>query len=232
MIRIVVLMETEQDRRYFETLLQTRSGLKVMGMGKDGYDAIQLSKNHQPDIALVDENLPLFERGRIISAMLFWSRETRIIMITANPEGTGLTVLQAISAGAAGYFSKSSNMDAILGGIGTVMQGGCMMPPELIALAYRTFPGSMMDWREMYAKGRAEPLWISRMSRQELRLLTCIGRGLSNAEISAALELRTGTIRNYLSAIYSKTGMRSRTEVALFAKQMGFAGPEQDGRGA
>jgi DNA-binding NarL/FixJ family response regulator len=160
--------------------------------------------------------------------MLFWARETRIIMMAANAGGTSATVLRAISAGAAGYFGRLADREAIFRGIALVMQGGSMMSPETAALAFRSFP---------HPKGRLEasgttstipnrtaPARAPHMNRQELRLLSCIGRGLSGSEISRTLQLTEGTIRNYLSSIYSKTGMRNRAEVALFARQVGLSG--------
>jgi DNA-binding NarL/FixJ family response regulator len=228
MIRVVILMETEQDRKYFESLLGSRAGYKVVGVGGDAYDAIRLMQSRKPDIALLDEGSPLFDRGRIVPSLLFWSPETKVIILSPNLKGAGAAMLQALSAGAAGYFGKSPG-DMIFAGIALVMQGWSVINPATAALAFRNYSGQQVPSRGRRKPAEAEPAarMSARMSRQELRLLACVGRGLSSGEISRTLKLSQGTVRNYLSSIYTKTGMHNRIEAALLAQYLGLPNLER-----
>ncbi|MDR1909960.1 MAG: response regulator transcription factor [Spirochaetaceae bacterium] len=225
MVRIVVLMETERDRKYFETLLSSRSGYKVVGVGQDGYHAIRLMQRHKPDIVLVDEKTPLFDRGKSITSLLFWSPQTKIILLTSNLKRSGAAKRQDIKAGTRGYFDDLPG-DMIFAGINLVMQGWSVINPNTMELAFRGF-SEMPVFAEKGPQKRAGSDLVARMSRQELRLLACIGQGLSRGELSQTLKLSHGTIRNYLSSIYTKTGVRNRTEAALFARQLGLPSLER-----
>jgi DNA-binding NarL/FixJ family response regulator len=221
MVRVVVLMETHKDREYFHALLSSRSGYVVVGTGKDGFEAIRLVQAHQPDIALVDEQLPFFELGKVVRSILFWSRETKVIIITSSAEAVSPRVPQAISAGASGHLGMSFDGDVIISGISLVMHGINMMRPEIAALVFKSLPSPPPIGKMPIAVREGKP--VPRMNTQELRLLSCVGQGLSCREMSVVLNLKVGTVRNYLSALYSKTGLRNRTEAGIFAHKIGLS---------
>jgi DNA-binding NarL/FixJ family response regulator len=171
----------------------------------------------QPDIVLLDESLPVVDGTEITPTLKYRSPKTGIIILTAFQEN--IHVLKAINYGASGYLMKNTLQEKFIAGIKTVYNGGCLMSPETAAKAFRMFSDAGKNHPALYLSPRQEkpfPLY-SNLSKQESQVMTCVGRGLSNKEISEYLRLKEGTIRNYISAIFEKTGMKNRTQVALYA---------------
>jgi DNA-binding NarL/FixJ family response regulator len=216
----------------------------VSGVGRDGYDAMQAGRLFQPDIALVGDDTPLLDCSEIVLALKRWSPKTKVIVLTGSCDNQ--LVLKAIGNGAAGYLFKNKDAD-IIPGIKLVYDGGSLMSPEVAARAFTMSPlfRKLSPWPEApinLPAGREERQLFHKeqsltdlkralqITRKQLELLVCIGQGFSNKEIAAMLQLKNGTIRNYISILLRKTGRRNRTEMAIFAYQFGLVDDEQSGK--
>ncbi|GHU97482.1 DNA-binding response regulator [Spirochaetia bacterium] len=223
MIRIVVVAENRTELDTIQRYLSCQGDFELVGCGADGYDAIHLVAAKKPDIALLDEQLPMLDGAETTLSLKRWSPKTRVIILTFNPEN--LRVLRAISNGAAGYISKNSGLDVFRTGIRIAHQGCALMTREIAAKAFSLFPVIQDEpprVRKPIPPSRKSAILPINISRQELRLITCIGQGLSNKEIAASLQLSSGTIRNNISVILQKTGLRNRTQVAIYAYTIGL----------
>ena len=223
MIRIVVVAENRTELDAIQQYLSRQSDFELVGCGVDGYDAIHLVAAKKPDIALLDEQLPMLDGAETTLSLKRWSPKTRVIILTFNPEN--LRVLRAIGNGAAGYIPKNAALEVFRTGILIAHQGCTLMTREIAAKAFGLFPAIHDEPPRM--RKPATQSWKTailpiNISRQELRLITCIGQGLSNKEIAASLQLSSGTIRNNISVILQKTGLRNRTQVAIYAYTIGL----------
>ncbi|MDL2229272.1 response regulator transcription factor [Treponema sp. OttesenSCG-928-L16] len=218
MIRIVIVDDHEMVRDSLRILLSAQEDFEVVGLGKDGYDAIRLVDMLKPDVVLLDIRIPIIDGSEVAGTLKYKSPSSVIIMLTSFDDDE--YVIRSIRNGASGYLLKSSNIEELSKAIRTVYGGGSVMTPEIATKAFRLFS-------EM-AKGKNIPKTNagytdtdrqipSNISRTEFQIISFIGQGLSNKEIADRLELREGTIRNYISSILQKTNLRDRTQVAIFA---------------
>jgi DNA-binding NarL/FixJ family response regulator len=211
MIRIIIADEEEGIWKNFTDILRCWPEFEISGQARDGYDLIRLVNAIQPEIALVDEKFPFLDGVELISALNHRSPNTNVIILTRTPLAPA--VLNAIGHGAAGYLMKNAQPTQIIAGIKFVHSGGSLISRDV---AVKVFSKDFEPRKDGKTKNTAK------MTRQELRLIACIGRGLSNKEIAQSLKLQNGTIRNYISAILQKTGFKNRTEVAIYAHNMGI----------
>ena len=233
MIRVVVVDDQDLVRDSLRILLSAQEDLEVVGLGKDGYDALKLVESLKPDVVLLDIRMPIMDGVEATAMLKKKSPDTAIIILTTFDDDE--YVLKAIRNGASGYLLKSGGMDELAQAIRTVHAGGSLMTPEIATKAFRLFSELAREkGRPSAAESTANGVVASEgalpldLSRTELQIMALIGSGRANKEVAADMELSEGTVRNYISGILQKTGLRDRTQVAIFAVRNGMAGG--DGR--
>ncbi|MDR2741892.1 MAG: response regulator transcription factor [Treponema sp.] len=228
MIRIVIISGKDSERYTIQKIVDSQFDISVVGQGRDGYDALKIVPRLKPDIVLLDETLPMVDgivNGvEIIPVLMHRSSKTRIIILTASFH-ENLRVLKAISYGASGYLLKNTRQEKIIAGIKTVYNEGCLMTPEIAAKAFRMFPNVSRNTPK--ASFFSTPMEMSfssypNLSKQELQIVVYITKGLSNKEIGKYLALKEGTVRNYITSILEKTGLKNRTQIAVYAYNTGL----------
>ncbi|HCM25196.1 MAG TPA: DNA-binding response regulator [Treponema sp.] len=226
MIRVAVVDDQELVRDSLRILLSAQADLEVVGIGKDGYDALKLVDSLKPDVVLLDIRMPIMDGVEATAMLKKRSPGTSIIILTTFDDDE--YVLKAIKNGASGYLLKSADMDELAEAIRTVHAGGSLMTPEIATKAFRLFSELAREKGSPAGGPRrvvpAEGSLPSDLSRTELQIMALIGSGRANKEVAADLELSEGTVRNYISAILQKTGLRDRTQLAIFAVRNGMAG--------
>jgi DNA-binding NarL/FixJ family response regulator len=216
MVRIVIVSDKNTERGRIRAFLAAQPDFKIVGEGQDGYDLLRLISDLKPDIALVDECLPLLNGTDAIPALKCRSPETGVVILASHSENH--LVLKAINDGASGCLLKDADQDRFVAGVRTVYNGGSLMTPEIVLKAYTMFR-NMRDISPL-------PAPFADLPRIELQVTKCIARGLSNKEIAAKLFLKEGTVRNYITAVFQRTGLKNRTQVALQAREAGFRAEE------
>jgi DNA-binding NarL/FixJ family response regulator len=219
-IKIVIIDAYEHYRLYLNPLLSRVADFKIVGIGKDGYDAIQLTNSRKPDIILLDINLPLIGGTKVIPLLKLHSPATRVIIYTTVDDDE--YVKSAIINGVSAYLLKDDQYN-LIEGIRTVYTGNNFMAPHITTKAFRILSALAKDQRRgscrLNEKNEISP---SRISRMEFRITAYVGQGFSNKEIAKTLRLKEGTVRNYISSILQKTGLRNRTQVAIYALSNGI----------
>jgi DNA-binding NarL/FixJ family response regulator len=217
MIRVMIVSEHAALRARIAGVLNQWPDFDVSSRGRDSYDALCSARACPPHVALVDEDPSLLDCPGLVAALRRRSPATRVIVLASSTESRA--VLRSVAAGAAGALLKGRD-DDIVPAVVWVHRGGVLMDPGAVSRAFRDAPAG---------KPPALPERMPGITRAELELLARVGRGLSDKEIAAELRLKHGTVRNRVSALLRKTGLKSRTEIALFALRAGVLGGEAGG---
>jgi DNA-binding NarL/FixJ family response regulator len=213
MIRIVIVSQSTALWKQIQAMLPYNLDFTIVGYGKDDYAGLHLIEQEQPDIALLDTALPFSTAPELLPLIRRRSPQTRTIILRSSHEDD--LVLRAIGSGAAGHLPKRVDEAVYAAGIRFVDGGGSLMSPEMIEQAYTQYPPLAVKLRMERQGNTYEP--PNNLLSKELWLIALVGLGLANHEIAELLGFKTGTVRNQVSELLRKLGLRSRTELAIYA---------------
>ena len=212
-IRVVVADDHPLFRQGVINSLQSSADIRVVGEAADADSAIDLVREHLPDIVLLDVTMP-GDGINAARAIATSCPATRIIMLTVSEDEDDL--MAAMKAGARGYVLKGVSADELANVVKSVDSGEVYVAP---GLAFGLL-------REMGKPRPASP--ISELSSREQQVLELVASGLSNQEIGLRLGLAEKTIKHYMTNVLTKLQVRSRVEAALLAARLGI-GPDEPG---
>ena len=222
MIRVGVVDDHALVREGLCALLRHASDIEVVLEASDGAEALARVAREKPDVLLLDLRMPGMDGLETLRRLRQRGDETKVLVLTTFDDDAAL--LQAAGLGARGYLLKDVSLDILLSAIREVAAGGSAVRPAITsriidALRLREPPGGSPSTapRTSAEKGRAALLFTNR----EIEVLRLMAGGLSNKEIARALTLAEGTVKNHVSIILSKLGVRDRTRAVLKAVEEG-----------
>jgi DNA-binding NarL/FixJ family response regulator len=213
-IRLLLVDDQKLMREGLRTLLELEPDLKVVGEAEDGEAALGAYAIHQPDVTLMDIRMPGMDGVEATWRLRERWPQARIIILTTFDDDE--YVFEGLRAGALGYLLKDVSGQELAEAIRTVAAGGALIEPSVARKVVAEFARLAPPARAPEA-GLAEPL--SEREREVLRLLAL---GLSNREIATRLSLAPGTVKNYVTNILQKLGVRDRTQAAVRARELGL----------
>jgi DNA-binding NarL/FixJ family response regulator len=221
MVRIIIIMKWEQDLRRISTVIDSHTDLRVMGTGTDSYQAIKLAETKQPDIAIIDYQL---DHGGMEIIALIKRRSPHTAIILVSPYEDEKHASDALTRGVAGYLVGKSDMDILVGIIYIVHAGGSYVSHRIVVRVFQILP-QLYRYQEFYqgllsrvnARVPGDYRSPGVLSRTERRLIRMVGQGKNTREIGEILNLKPGTVRNYISALMHKIGIHSRQQIIFFA---------------
>lgn len=203
MVRIMIVDDHEVVRFGLKNLLMRQPGWEVVDEAGSVAEAVQRAGESLPDVVVMDIRL---NDGSGIDAcrrIVKQHPEIKVLMLTSFAEDDLL--FNAISAGAVGYVLKQVGNDDLIRAIETIAQGGSLLDPNVT--------GQVLARLRQATRSEA----FNDLTDQELKVLVLIARGKTNKEIAAHLHLGEGTVRNYVSSIFSKLGLSNRAEATGYA---------------
>lgn len=200
-IRIIVIDDQAVVRQGFVSLINTVPDMAVVAEGTNGQQAVELYREHQPDIVLMDLRMPVMGGVEAIKAIKREFPAARLIVLTTFDGDED--IYRSLQAGAQGYLLKDMFFEELEDAIRTVRAGG------------RRIPG-------VVAERLAERVGGSDLTARELEVLGQIVRGRSNKEIAAAFRISEATVKSHINSILSKLGVADRTQAATTALQRGI----------
>lgn len=216
MIRLLIAEDQELIRQSLEIMLTNKPGLKIVGTAANGREAIELAQTLIPDVILLDIRMPEVDGVQCIEIIKEKRPEIKIIVLTTFDDDE--YVFNALKHGASGYLLKGISLEELIAAIKTVVKGGALINPNIASKVCKFF--SQMAHADFRIK--VDETLLDELGQLELKIVKLIGMGLSNKEITYKLKLKEGTVRNYISNILSKLGLRDRTQIAIFAVQTGL----------
>jgi DNA-binding NarL/FixJ family response regulator len=208
MIRLLLVDDQEMFRQGLAALLALEDDLEVVGQAGDGAAAIALAETLQPDIILMDVQMPICDgvmATRAIHQRYPW---IRVLVLTTFDQDE--YIWQSLQAGALGYLLKSTPSKQVAAAVRTLNQGYSQLGPTIA-------PKLFAQLNSLPLPPNAESQ--QRFSDRELEILHLLGQGKTNQEIAQILHLAHGTVKNHISRILSELDVSDRTQAALWAKQ-------------
>lgn len=202
-MKIIVVDDDKIVAVSLKTILEATGRIEVAALGNSGEEAIELYRIHHPDVVLMDirmDGMTGIDAGRII---LSEDKSAKILYLTTFSDDE--YIKNALEIGAKGYILKQ-DFEGIAPAIETVMGGQTVFGEAVV---------SHMQ-KQMTREPKAHDGSLYGLNEKEMQLIALVAEGLSNKEISSDLYLSEGTVRNYLSTILEKLGLRDRTQLAVF----------------
>ena len=209
-IRLALIDDQTLVRQGIRGLLELSEVVEVVAEADDGDQAVELVREHRPDVVLMDMRMPRLNGAEAIRAMLAAGLDTPVIILTTFDDHE--QVLEGIRAGAKGYLLKDVSLENLIRAIESVAAGETMIQP---AITEALLKGLSRQAPEFEASDMPEPL-----TPRETEVLRLMAGGYSNKEISQALSKSEGTIKNHVSNILAKLGVRDRTRAVLKAIEL------------
>ena len=206
-IQVFLLDDHEIVRRGVKDLLEAESDITVIGEAGTASSALARIPALRPDVAVLDVRLPDGNGVSVCREIRSRMPEVACLMLTSFGDDEAL--FDAIMAGAAGYVLKQIRGTDLVGAVRTVASGRSLLDPEA---------ASRVMARMRDQSRRSDPL--AALTGQERKILELIGEGLTNRQIGERLFLAEKTVKNYVSHLLAKLGMRRRTQAAILATEL------------
>lgn len=216
-IAVLIVDDHPLFRQGLRDVLATESDLKVVGEAEDGEQALAAVSELQPDVVIMDINIPTLNGIQATQRLKSDWPEIGVIILTAYDDDE--QVCHAIRAGASAYYPKDVSPDNLIDSIRLVNQGKFVIGRQVLDTE------GIETWlKEAIARFGAErgDTQLSPLSPREMEILQTITQGLSNKEIAYTLGISHQTVKNHITSILRKLDVEDRTQAAVFALKRGW----------
>lgn len=210
MIRVMLVDDQNLVRKGVRSLLELSEEIEVIAEASDGAEAIRTIPGVNPDVVLLDMRMPGKSGLDVLQQLSSEDSLPPTIILTTFDDDE--LVLAGIKAGARGYLLKDVSLEELVGALKTVASGGSMVKP---AVSQRLLKGLQNMHTDFSSLDRPDPL-----TGRETEILRLMAGGYSNKEIANSLGVAEGTVKNHVSNILSKMGVRDRTRAVLKAFEL------------
>jgi two-component system, NarL family, nitrate/nitrite response regulator NarL len=207
-VRVIVADDHPLFREGIERAVRQRPELELVGTAADGREALELIRDAQPDAAVLDLKLPELDGLQVLNAVTRDGLPTQVLILSASADPE--IVYRAVEAGAAGYFTKESDREAILDAIAAVARGETVVEPRLQT--------SIFGQIRLHAAREERPL----LSVREREVLALMADGLSAPQIAERLIVALPTVKTHQARIYEKLAVSDRAAAVATAMRGGI----------
>jgi NarL family two-component system response regulator LiaR len=210
-MKVIICDDQAIVRDGLDLLLRLEKDMQVVGLARDGAEALEMVEKTKPDLVLMDLKMPGMNGVEATRQIRALHPDTKILVLTTFDDDEW--VFDAIRAGASGYLLKDTPREKVVEAMRGTLAGKSFVDP-LVA-------GKILD---QVASRQEQPqtLISDKLSRREIDVLRLIARGFSNSDIAASLHLSEGTVRNHVSSIFNKLDISDRAQAAIIAIRHGL----------
>jgi DNA-binding NarL/FixJ family response regulator len=213
-IKILLVDDQPLFREGLRTLLSVHSDFEIVGEAGNGLEAVNLARSHRPSVVLMDLQMPVLDGVAATNRLHEEYPQCRVIVLTTFDDDE--MVFDGLRAGAVGYLLKDAPSEKLAEAIRVAARGETFLQPSVAAKVVAEF-ARLTRKTTAHSNSFSEPL-----SERELEILRLIASGASNREIADTLFLAEGTVKNHVTNILGKLGVRDRTQAAIKAKDIGL----------
>jgi DNA-binding NarL/FixJ family response regulator len=211
-IRVLVADDEQLVRAGLRMIIEAAEAIDVVGEAVDGADAVAKVRSLDPDVVLMDVQMPRLNGIDATRRILAGARgRPRVVVLTTFSQSE--IVYDALTAGASGFLLKDMPAEHLISGIRAVARGEELLAPALTRQLIEQFVATSAP--------RSSPQ-LERLTDREREVLVLLARGLSNAEIAQHLTLGLETVKTHVSRILDKLGVRDRVQAVVFAYESGI----------
>jgi DNA-binding NarL/FixJ family response regulator len=219
-ITVLIVDDHPIIREGLRKLLEMEQDIVVIAEAGTGQQALEIVRESQPDIVLLDINLPNMNGLQVASQLKADRNRTGVVLLTAYDDEE--QILHAMRAGASAYCPKDIETDRLLEVIRQVARGNYVIGGKVYN------ERGAQDWLNEKVEALAGPYVVDNgehfvpLSPREMEILRCVTRGLSNKEIAQELGISHQTVKNHMTSILDKLNVEDRTQAAVYALQRGW----------
>ncbi len=210
MIRVCLVDDQTLVRQGIRSLLELSDNIRIVAEASDGKQAVDMIPELKPDVVLMDMRMPVMSGLEALQALSASNQLPPTIILTTFDDDQ--LVLAGLKAGARGYLLKDVSLEQLVDAVQTVASGGSLVKP---AVTQRLLSGLERMQNEFSSLDQPDPL-----TERETEILRLMAGGYSNKEIANSLGVAEGTVKNHVSNILSKLGVRDRTRAVLKAFEL------------
>lgn len=206
-VRVLVVDDQQLIRDGIASMLDIQTGISVVGTAKNGQDAVEQALKLAPDVILMDIHMPVMDG---IAATENLSRElpdSQVVMLTTFDDDE--YIIRSLQAGACGYLLKDIPVHDLAQAVQLAHAGVYQLAPEIA--------GKLVGNLKIQDKTKSAETSTYDLTKRELEVLGLIATGATNREIAEKLFVSQGTVKNHVSSILNRLGLRDRMQVAIFA---------------
>jgi DNA-binding NarL/FixJ family response regulator len=212
MIRVCVIDDQTLVRQGIRSLLGLVDDIEVVSEAGDGDEALRIVRDNKPDVVLLDVRMPVKSGLEVLQELNIANELPPTIILTTFDDQP--VVLEGIRRGAKGFLLKDVSLDQLVTAIRTLADGGTLIQPAITERIVKSAGKLSNDFTSSDI--------TESFTEREVEILRLMTGGHSNREIAEALHVAEGTIKNHVSNILSKMGVRDRTRAVLKALEKGY----------
>ena len=212
-IKVMITDDQRLMREGLKTILDLEQDLTVVELAENGRDALNKIAEAQPDVILMDIRMPIMNGVECTGIIKQQYPKIKVLILTTFDDDE--FIIDALKNGAVGYMLKDLSSEKLVGAIKDAYNGNSIMQPEIAAKVISHITGSTLG--PIHNNAVLEQSFISELTDREKNVLQLVGKGMSNNEIAKKLYISEGTVKNYISNLYSKLEVNDRSKLTLFA---------------
>ena len=220
-VRVLLADDQRLVRESLGTLLGLLPGIDLVASASDGEEAVALAEEHRPDVVLMDLRMPRVDGTEATRRLRERHPDVRVIALTTYADDE--SVLGALRAGARGYLTKDASGEDIRSAILTVAAGEAALDPSVHQHVVAALAGDHGLVGNAGADVGSE--LPDDLTPREAQVLCLIAAGLTNAEIAERLFVSPTTVKSHINHLFTKAGLRDRTQAVNYAYRTGIAMP-------
>lgn len=207
MIKVMIADDHSLMRKGLEQILELEDDIEVIAQARDGEEAVKKGLSTNPDIILMDINMPVKNGLQAIKELKESGCTSRIIVLTIHDDREYL--LKSVKAGASGYVMKDAESDLLIEAIRDVYKGKTYVQPSITTDIIR-------EWDNDSSSNKSKKQGKNSLTQREIEVLLLIAEGKNNREIAEELFISDKTVKNHVSNIFKKIDVSDRTQAAVY----------------
>lgn len=219
-VRLMIVDDHPLFRAGLRRVLEMEPDFEIIGEAVDGQDALDKARKLEPQVILMDVNLPILNGLQVTRELTASRNNTAVIVLTAYHDDEQM--LHAIRAGGSAYFPKDVDPQELVKAVREVSKGNYVLNDAVLAKPQvATWLINQFEQTQVNDADGAE-FAFQPLSTREMEILTCITRGKSNKEIAQQLGISRQTVKNHMTSILRKLAVNDRTQAAVYALRRGW----------